>query len=288
MNKSFLKWAGGKSRVAEDIKRLLPVGKKRLVEPFAGSCSFGLNCDFEQYLMADINKDLRDLYLELKKQGEKFIDTCQSFFNQKESNTVGGYNTFRDIFNLLSKNNPPVDTKSALFVYLNRHCFNGLCRYNSKGEFNVPFGNYEKPYFPRKEMLEFIKFAERAVFFYQGFEDTFAELTSNDCVYADPPYVPISDTANFTAYSSGGFSVDDHRKLAELSKSAPCPVIISNHDVPLTREIYSDADDIKTISVSRHISSDGDKRKPVKEALILYNCKGVKLKEDEDLEMLFG
>jgi len=288
MNKSLLKWAGGKSRIAEDIKRLLPSDKTRLVEPFAGSCSFSLNCDFKQYLIADINKDLIGLYLELKKREEKFIDLCKSFFDHKDADTLEHYKTLRDIFNLIKKNNATPDTKAALFVYLNRHCFNGLCRYNSKGEFNVPFGKYENPYFPRKEMLEFIKFSKKSVFVCQKFEDTFEELRADDCVYADPPYVPISDTANFTAYSSDGFSEEDHRKLAKLSKEAPCPVIISNHDVPLTREIYSEADDMKTIDVSRHISSDGSKRKSVKEVLILYNYKGVKSKEEEDLEALFG
>ena len=149
IKKPFLKWAGGKTRVLKHILPLLPKGK-RLVEPFCGSGSVFLNTNYEEYLVSDINPDLINIYNFLKEENKDFIEYCKSFFTSN-NNTQERYTELRDLFN----STKDIRIKSALFIYLNRHGFNGLCRYNSTGGFNVPFGRYTKPYFPEKEMLLF-------------------------------------------------------------------------------------------------------------------------------------
>ena len=151
--------------------------------------------------------------------------------------------------------------RARIFVYLNRHCFNGLSRYNSKGGFNVPFGKYASPKCPVDEMRFFHRyFSNKKVSFNSvSFEDEslYSTLGEGDVVYMDPPYVPATDTANFTNYATEGFTHDQQVYLAnkaeELS-SKGLKVIISNHDVPITRELYKNSK-IYNIQVTRTISS---------------------------------
>ena len=145
--KPFLKWAGGKYRIIDKIISALPK-KKTLIEPFVGSGAVFLNTEYENYILADTNTDLISLYLILQEHGIEFIRFTESLFSDTNNHEKVFYE-LRNEFNITKD----VERKAAIFVYLNRHCFNGLCRYNSKGEFNVPFGRYSKPYFPFQEML---------------------------------------------------------------------------------------------------------------------------------------
>ena len=156
--KPFLKWAGNKYQIVERIKEQLPPGK-RLIEPFVGSGAVFVNTTYDAYLLADANGDLIQLYQHLQAEGDEFIAYAQQFFVAK-TNTKEQFYHFRTEFNRTD------DTryKSALFVYMNKHCFNGLCRYNQKGEYNVPFGRYKKPYFPEKELRFFHQHAQNAEF----------------------------------------------------------------------------------------------------------------------------
>ena len=151
--------------------------------------------------------------------------------------------------------------RANLFVYLNRHCFNGLTRYDKSGEFNVPFGKYKSPYFPRREMENFISvFTGQSVEFSAGDfanENLYQKVDSTTVVYFDPPYLPLSDTANFSDYATGGFNYDDQVRLRDLAVSLAnggARVIISNHDTPTARELYSSAQ-ITSIDVGRTISA---------------------------------
>lgn len=155
--KSFLKWAGGKSKLVPFIENSLPKRpRKRLIEPFAGSAALSLALEFDSYLLNDSNHDLIGLFQTLKQEKQQFIDYAHSFF-LPENNREDRFYELRAQFNRSTDRHE----RSALFVYLNRHAFNGLCRYNSKGEFNVPFGRYKSPYFPEKEMQGFIAKSER-------------------------------------------------------------------------------------------------------------------------------
>lgn len=142
--KPFLKWAGSKYKIIARIVASLPKGQQ-LIEPFAGSGAVFLNTNFDEYLIADTNADLINLFQQIQTHGKDFIAYGETFFTP-ENNTEAGFYILRDEFNACQD----ISKKSALFVYLNRHCFNGLCRYNSSGKFNVPFGRYAKPASPVK------------------------------------------------------------------------------------------------------------------------------------------
>ena len=264
--KSFLKWAGGKYRLLDKILPCLPNGN-RLIEPFVGSGAVFLNTDYQHYLLNDVNNDLITLYKILIKQPATFITYAQSFFTVK-NNTAQHYYQLRQKFNLSLD---PME-RSALFIYLNRHGYNGLCRYNLKGEFNVPFGQYKKPHFPEIQLLAFVTKAKHAKFTQQPFEKIMLQAKVGDIVYCDPPYVPLSTSANFTQYSMRKFTQQDQEHLAELAitlASQNIPVIISNHNTQFTRRIYERAQ-FKKFSATRLISCHGATRQPAKELLAIF------------------
>ena len=265
--KAFLKWAGGKSRTAEDIKKYL-VNGKRLVEPFVGSGAIFLTTTFEEYLLCDTNIDLINLYNNLKKSPDELLEKTDEFFSS-ENNTESKFYELREEFNALESKDI---RKSALFVYLNKHAFNGLCRYNRKGFFNVPYGRYKSPKCPLEEMKAFSVKAKFATFKCQDFEKTFKETTKGDVIYCDPPYVPLSVTSSFTSYSKYDFDLEDQHRLAnraKTSQSRGIRCVISNHDLDVTRKMYK-MSDIHEISVQRNIASESSSRKKIKEIIAVF------------------
>ncbi|HGN0533959.1 TPA: adenine-specific DNA-methyltransferase [Providencia stuartii] len=266
--RAFLKWAGGKYPLVEDIKKHLPQGDC-LIEPFVGAGSVFLNTSYDAYVLADINSDLINLYNTVKYRTDSFIGEVREIFTP-EFNTAEQYYIKRQEFN---QSTDPIK-RSVLFLYLNRHCYNGLCRYNSRGEFNVPFGRYKKPYFPEEELLWFADKAQKATFVTQDYESTLLSAESGSVVYCDPPYAPLSETANFTAYHTNAFSAQKQQNLARLahylSSDRKIPVLISNHDTPATREWYHQAK-LHIVKVRRTISRNILNRAKVNELLALYN-----------------
>ena len=266
--KPFLKWAGGKYRILNKILRELPTGS-RFVEPFAGSCAVYLNANFSKALICDLNRDLIHLYRYLQQEDENFIAYCASFFTP-ENNTQSAYLALRDRLNASSD---PRE-RAALLLYVNRHAFNGLIRYNSKGSFNVPFGRYKKPYFPLQELRAFYRKTHSTTteFIARDFRSVFASLESGDVVYCDPPYVPLSQTSSFTAYAGNTFHARDQGDLAALAKEAwqkGIHLVLSNHDTAITRSLYASAT-LKRFAVQRFISRDGDNREAAPELLAVY------------------
>ena len=254
MQKPFLKWAGGKTRLVDKINNILPSGT-RLVEPFVGSGAVFMNTDFNDYLLADTNIDIINMYQILQSEGQLFINYCKSFFTP-EYNSKDEYLKNRTLFNTTSD----IRLKSALFIYLNRHCFNGLCRYNNSGGFNVPFGKYDKPYFPEEEMQAFFEKSNKAKFIHADFRISMMQSINGDVIYCDPPYVPINDTSYFTNYSVGGFNLKDQEDLRDLTLKLAeqgVPVLISNHSTEWTLHNYSDAEIIE-FDVQRFISAKSD------------------------------
>ncbi len=266
--RTFLKWAGNKQRMVARISALLPVGQ-RLIEPFVGSGALFLNSDYPAYLLADSNGDLIDLYCRLQAEGGDFIDFCRTFF-VPENNAPDAYYALRATFNGTTDSR----LKSALFLYLNRHGYNGLCRYNASGGFNVPFGRYKKPYFPQAEMEAFGEKSRCAHFCQQNFLATIQAAQPGDVIYCDPPYVPLSSTAHFTSYSAGGFGFDQQLALADAARNAASrgvPVLISNHATPEIEEAYAGAS-FERFQVQRYISANGSNRGAVGELLALFTA----------------
>ncbi|EJB8470969.1 MAG: adenine-specific DNA-methyltransferase [Citrobacter sp.] len=265
-NRAFLKWAGGKYPLLDDIKRHLPQGEC-LVEPFVGAGSVFLNTDFSRYILADINSDLISLYNIVKSRTDEYVQASRELF-VSETNQSEVYYQFRTEFN--ASQDP--FRRAVLFLYLNRFGYNGLCRYNLRGEFNVPFGRYKKPYFPEAELYHFAEKAQNAEFHCLSYEECMERADINSVVYCDPPYAPLSATANFTAYHTNSFSPKEQAHLAEMAEklvSKQIPVLISNHDTPDTREWYRAAKHFQ-VKVRRSISSNGGTRKKVNELLALY------------------
>lgn len=265
--KSFLKWAGNKHRIIDKIKTYLPKGK-RLIEPFLGSATVFLNTTYSSYLLADNNLDLIQLYEYLQQEGQFFIDYCRFFFHENFNNAEEFYR-LRRLFNTSKETR----TRAALLLYLNKHCFNGLARFNRKGEFNTPFSDYKTPYFPEKEMQFFYQRAKNARFMHGDFLCTLDCVKPGDIVYCDPPYVALSKTANFTHYTADGFSHAQQINLANKAKNLAAQgisVIISNHDTEFTRDIYQGAVIIPLI-VQRNISSKASERKKIAELLAIFS-----------------
>ncbi|WP_272521973.1 adenine-specific DNA-methyltransferase [Providencia sp. PROV202] len=273
--RAFLKWAGGKYPLVDEIKKHLPQGDC-LIEPFVGAGSVFLNTNYDSYVLADINSDLINLYNTVKYRSDAFIEEAQQLFTP-EFNTSEQYYLMRQAFN---QSDDPAK-RSILFLYLNRHCYNGLCRYNLSGEFNVPFGRYKKPYFPKDELLWFAEKAQKATFVTQSYSKTLLDAQDGSVIYCDPPYAPLSETANFTAYHTNAFSAQEQQNLAflahKLSSERKIPVLISNHETPVTREWYYQAQ-LHIVKVRRTISRNILNRAKVNELLALYAGAGASKK----------
>lgn len=227
---TILKWAGNKTDVMSELSKHLPTGP-RLVEPFAGSCAVMMATDYPHYLVADVNADLINMYQVIAENSEYFIEEAKFFFNKK--NDAESYYIERQRFNM--RIGGQIE-RAMTFLYLNRHSYRGLCRYNQSGGFNVPFGNYKKPYFPEAEIRAFAEKAKRATFICASFDETLNMLQPGDVIYCDPPYDGV-----FTGYHTNGFNEDDQYRLAsilERRSSEGYPVVVSNSDTSLTRSLY--------------------------------------------------
>ena len=262
----FLKWAGSKYNCLDKIIPFLPQGK-RLIEPFAGSGVVFMNTHYDNYLLAESNLDLVHLFSALQQQGDEFIELCSDYFNP-EFNDREKYYQMRSDFNQASYS----AQRAAVFLYLNRHGYNGLCRYNSKGIYNVPFGLYKKPYFPQHEMQLFHEKSQKAQFIHQDFRKTFEHAERGDVIYCDPPYVPYLEKTKLLPYNQKLFTTEDQIELSELAIETAAkgiPVILSNHDTEFTRHHYRKAK-IKSFPVARLINCQTALRQPVKELIAIF------------------
>lgn len=264
----FMKWVGGKSRLLPHIIPALPKGK-RLIEPFVGGGAIFLNASgFATYLLGDSNRDVIDVYRTVAERPRELIDLALSLFKE-EYRSPGRYLEVRCAFN--SEND--VLTRSAQFLYLNRFGFNGLCRYNRSGQFNVPYGHLERvPGFPTEQILAFAELAKRATFVHGDFSNLMRLAEPGDVIYCDPPYLDRDDTASFRGYGAAGFGIDRQRELVGLARELAgkgIPVAISNHDCAAARELYTGAH-IKSFSARRSISAAAGSRGNVGELLAVF------------------
>jgi DNA adenine methylase len=207
----FLKWAGGKFRLLEEIKSRFPKDRTRYIEPFLGGGSVALNVNYPKMIVSDVNKDLVDVYISLRDLGEDFIDICEEIFRTKQEGQETYYK-FRKEFN----SSQDVIRKSALFIYINKHCYNGLCRYNSKGEFNTPIGGLRMATCPSIEMRAAIPKLKKIDFKVMDFRKAFKSAREGDLIYCDPPYLPTSKGQAFVQYAEKGFGVESQIELAKL------------------------------------------------------------------------
>ncbi|ENA9094466.1 Dam family site-specific DNA-(adenine-N6)-methyltransferase [Salmonella bongori] len=264
----FLKWAGGKYSMLPDLYHIIPAGM-RLIEPFVGGGSVFLNSDKHAcFLLADVNTDLINLYQMLAVVPDTVIRHARVMFDRL--NNAESYTALREEFNAQVMDGPE---RAAAFLFLNRHCFNGLIRYNRNNQFNVGWGKYPSPYFPEEEIKAFTEMAHNCVFMAAGFRRTLALAGEGDVVYCDPPYEPMPGTAGFTHYAAGGFTWDDHIALAECCVAAHqrgARVVIGNSTAPRVIDLYSQHGfKIRYISARRSISSKGSTRETAKDLVAI-------------------
>jgi DNA adenine methylase len=257
-----LKWAGGKRWLAPHLRQLWQAylqrqPQARLVEPFCGSLSVALNLQPERALLNDLNPHLVNFW----RQVQRGLQVTLPMANEKAL-----YYAHRDRFNTLIATGQAESAEAAqLFYYLNRTGFNGLCRFNKKGRFNVPFGRYKRiAYWQTADFARLAPYLARWTFTAGNF-DALA-LQPEDFIYADPPY-----DVEFTSYSAGGFSWADQVRLAEWLSAHPGPVVLSNQATARIVELYQACGfELLYLEAPRRISANGD-RAPACEVLSSKN-----------------
>ncbi|HAK7594045.1 TPA: Dam family site-specific DNA-(adenine-N6)-methyltransferase [Salmonella enterica] len=259
--KPFLKWAGGKFGVIDDLLAHIPHGH-RLIEPFAGGGSIFLNAGFDEAIVSDACQDLILTYQVMQREPLALIDKANVMF--REGNNPEYFDDIKVRFN---RRDMTQMERAAAFIYLNRHCYNGLMRYNRQGEFNVGFGKYRQPYFPLAELEAFSAVASRCTFAVADCNDTVALAGEGDVVFCDPPYEPMPGKSGFTNYSGQSFRFDDQVRLAQSLKAAHqrgASVVITNSGAPAIRELYTSMGfDVRPLRARRSISCTGETRETV-------------------------
>lgn len=263
----FLKWVGGKGKLLDQLLPMLPPGAElmRHVEPFMGGGAMFFARHPSRALLCDVNPALVDTYLAVRDEVDAVIAALEPL---ARAHGGGTYYGVRERYN--TKKGTRAE-RAAMFVYLNKTCFNGLHRVNRRGEFNVPEGRYKSPRVLDEEGLRAASVAlAGAEIVRTGFEALLARARPGDFVYLDPPYEPVSRTSNFTSYAEEGFAQADQARLrdvyAELDRRG-CRLMLSNSDVPFIRELYARWR-IDVISAARAISCDPTKRGPVSEVVV--------------------
>ncbi|WP_237386178.1 DNA adenine methylase [Xenorhabdus sp. Sc-CR9] len=267
-NKTILKWAGSKARIIDKLLPHLPAGR-RLVEPFAGSCAVMMNTDYPAYLVADVNADLINFYWFVVNFPEFVTAEGERLFRR---NHEADYYRIRESFNNGEKRtnfntyNAGNGWQAFWFLYLNRHGYNGLCRYNAAGKFNTPFGHYKRTYFPKAEIDAFVLKAGAAdvSLLHLEWQDTLTLVDYGDVVYCDPPYL-----GTFSQYHQSVFAQADHEALAmdlyTLNAHLGVPVTVSNSIA--ANELYTDLGfTVHEINAPRNIAANGN-RQPAKEII---------------------
>jgi len=268
----LLRWVGSKGRMTHVLRTALPSGR-RLIEPFVGSGSVFLGTRYPAYLLGDRNSDLVNLYRWVQKDVERFLRFARPLFFGSYPDEEA-YERTRSAFN-----RAPRDTleRAILFLWLNKTCFNGVCRYNSSGEFNVPKGSRTGPLpFPEEDIRLFHRKSMIAEFLNEDFRALLDMAGPGDVVYCDPPYVPRSTTASFTRYTKEDFTLDDQFALADACRKATARgavVVVSNSDTPLSREIYAGSL-LVSGRLTHMVGAQGDARTTVGEALFLFGDAG--------------
>lgn len=266
----FIKWAGGKGQLIEQFKPLFPNKFNRYFEPFVGSGAvfFHILQEYnpEEVFISDINEELISAYLVIRDDVERLIVELKQ---HKEYHTAKGkpyYLTIR----ATDQNKLPNLEKAARFIYLNKTCFNGLYRVNSKGGFNVPMGDYKNPDIVQENRLRFVsELLKKVNIKVMPFEKILNLAKKDDFIYLDPPYDPLKKSS-FTTYAKDKFLEDEQKLLAEvftkLSKKG-CFVMESNSDTKFINELYKDFN-IKIVKATRMINSNASGRGKINEVVV--------------------
>jgi len=264
----FLKWAGGKSQLLSQFQKYLLNDFNKYIEPFLGGGALFFHLystgrlENKDIILIDSNKELINCYKIIRDNVESLINTLMN--NKFMNDEI----TFYKI-----RGEEPVNSieKAARMIYLNKTCFNGLYRVNQKGKFNAPFGKYANPLICDSENLKAVSVALQHVNLINAdFEECLKYAKKNDFLYFDPPYHPISKTANFTGYTANSFKEKDQQRLSrvleELNKKK-CKVMLSNSANPIIEKLYKTFN-IAYVKARRAINCNGLKRGKINELVV--------------------
>jgi len=263
----IVKWAGGKSRLCDELTARSPRRFRRYFEPFLGGAALYFRLAPRFGVLSDSNADLINMYCCVAWNVEAVI---QRLTRHRQDHTEAHYYKMRERWNTAGDLRD-VD-RAAAFIYLNKTCYNGLWRVNSRGQFNVPVGRYDEPsIFDPAALRAASKLLQRAEITTRHFALAADDARAGDFVYFDPPYHPLSETANFTSYTAGSFGPDDQRQLAETARALVrrgCSVMVSNSDTEFVRDLYRGFR-IDVVDCSRAINSKASARGPQRELIIV-------------------
>lgn len=266
----FLKWAGGKRQLLAEICRLLPddYARHTHIEPFIGGGSVLFHLQPERAVINDVNAELINAYLVIKEHPEALIKDLKKHENNAEYfyaiRALDRSESFTDL--------SPIERASRL-IYLNKTCYNGLYRVNNAGEFNTPFGRYKNPNIINEAVIRAVSkyLNSKKIKILNGdYHAALRNLDTNAFVYFDPPYHPVSRSANFTGYVKGGFDENDQinlRKVCDELNEMGVKFLLSNSATKFILDLYSDYD-VHIVQAKRAINSKGLKRGGVEEVLV--------------------
>ena len=263
--KPFVKWAGGKRQLIPILNKNLPKTFGTYYEPFlgGGALLFHILTDrnAQKCNISDLNSDLVLTYITIRNRIDELISSLKNHEKNYQKDSKTYYYSVRE-------SNPRSEIgKTSRLLFMNRTCFNGLYRVNSKGKFNVPLGSYTNPNIVNEENLRSVSAilqSSKVAIKCRDFESVLRDAKKGDLVYFDPPYQPVSQTANFTSYTNKSFTYEDLNRLAELClklDSKGCKVLLSNSDSKEVAEIFSNKSwKINRIQANRSINSNSKKR----------------------------
>ncbi|MFI3230710.1 MAG: DNA adenine methylase [bacterium] len=290
--KPFIKWAGGKGQLLNDIRASYPTELggtiNKYAEPFIGGGAVLFDIlstyNLKEAYISDINVDLINVYKVVRDEVNQLIELLSKYQDEyiplETDDRKIYYNTKRNIYNEIEISPDVINIeKASLFIFLNKTCFNGLYRVNSSGLFNVPIGSYKKPCICDKYNLLNVSSALQNVIIHCGsYKDCESFIDENTFIYIDPPYRPISKTSSFTSYTKFKFEDDEQIELAKFTtkiKSKNAKIMISNSDPKNTDENDNFFDDlykefnIKRVCATRMINSKSSARGKINELLIV-------------------
>ncbi len=269
--KPFVKWAGGKRSIIDKLIKLVPEDYKTYYEPFVGGGALLFELQPKKAVINDYNSELMNVF-ECIKDEDKFSNMCNELNKHETNHSEEYYYKIRDLDRNKTKFNKLADYKrAARTIYLNKACFNGLYRVNSKNEFNVPFGKknkvntYDGPNLGIIHcLLNFNDIKLQSI----DFEESVKTAKKGDFIYFDPPY--DSDTTTFNSYTENGFGKDEQKRLSEVFKDLDkrgCYVMLSNYNTKLIKELY-EGYNFHHITAQRNIGASAKNRGTVEEVII--------------------
>lgn len=268
----FVKWAGGKRQLIPQIRERMPEQFNKYYEPFVGGGAVIFELLPENAVINDINRALINAYQMICDHPQDFLQEINRLDAEMWEDGKEYYYSLREHYNdKLMKDEFDVEL-AALFVFINKHCFNGLYRVNGKGLFNVPYNNSRRSSVDDQSIMEISEFLRNVTIISGDFEAACEGAGKGDFVFIDSPYAPLNPTS-FESYTKEGFDIESHRRLAKLFDKLTargCYCMLTNHNTDLIKELYGNKGyTIDVVSVKRMINSDASNR--VGEEVIICN-----------------